>query len=157
VRRILAPSAATASLLILPILLGSTAASADAWARPKPAKACKASSAKPAEVAAVASHSAEFDGKCVRLTGWWRGAAIYPSRAEAAQPDAITMSFLDRRRVGLYLDPKDGREPDEPVFATTVGTVGVCSRWPDDVRLHGEGYCLRKPGPYLAAIRIDPQ
>ena len=127
------------------------------WARPAPAKSCRLPEAQPVEVRAVASRPEEFDRKCVRVTGWWRGGAIYQTRAEAAQPDAITMSFLDRRRIGLYLDPKDSREPDEPTFATAVGTVGLCSRWPDDVRLRSEGYCLRKPGPYLAAIRIDPQ
>jgi hypothetical protein len=157
VPRPLAVFAAAASLSIFPVFLGASAAPADAWARPKPAKTCKAAGAKAAEVNVVAAHGDDFDGKCVRLTGWWRGAAIYPTRAEAAQPDAVTMSFLDRRRVGLYLDPKDSREPDEPTYATVVGTVGLCSRWSDDVRLHGEGYCQRKPGPYLAAVQIDPQ
>ena len=154
-RRPLARSAVAAVLLTFIGL--AVAHAADAWVRPVPAKACAAASAQATEVAAVASRPAEFDGKCVRLRGWWRGGAFYPSRAEAAQPDAITMSFLDRRRVGLYLDRKDAREPEEPVLATAVGSVGVCSQWPDEVRQRGEGYCLRKPGPYLAAVRIDPE
>ena len=154
-RRLLASAAGVALLLTVPLTAAQAADAA--WVRPAPAKACKAAAAKPAEVTAVATHAADFDGQCVKLTGWWRGAAIYATRAEAAQPDAITMSWLDRRRVGLYLDPKDVRAPDEPTFATAVGSVGVCSKWSDDVRLHGEGYCQRKPGPYLAAVRVEPE
>ena len=154
-RRLLASAAGVALLLIVPAVVAQAAD--QAWARPTPAKSCKAAEAVVAEVDAVARRPQEFDGKCLRLTGWWRGAAIYPNRAEAAQPDAITMSWLDRRRVGLYLDPKDSRAPDEPVYVTAVGSVGLCSRWSDEARQRSEGYCLRKPGPYLAAIRIDPQ
>jgi hypothetical protein len=151
------PASAAGATFLLTGAVAAAHAADEAWVRPAPAAACKAADAVAAEVSAIARSPQAFDGKCVRLTGWWRGAAIYPNRAEAAQPDAITMSWLDRRRVGLYLDPKDTRAPDEPVPVTVVGSVGLCSRWTEAVRQRSEGYCLRKPGPYLATIRIDPQ
>ena len=78
------------------------------------------------EPAEVAANPAEFVGKCVSLEGWWRDIALYPSRAEAAQTDALSIVILDQRRVGLYL-PKaqlDAAPQTAPRLVTIVGRVG---------------------------------
>jgi len=116
----------------------------------KASKACTAKSATAADVGEVAYSPDAFLGKCVSLQGYWRDLAIYPTRAEAAQPDARSMSFLDRRRIGLYLDARDdARAPGSPAAAHLVGVVGSCAKLLSS-GAQATGYCQYKTGAYLA-------
>lgn len=145
--------------LILATALGGSAHAADT---PSPglAKGCTTKSAKAAEPAEVAANPAEFAGKCVSLEGWWRDIALYPSRAEAAQTDALSIVILDQRRVGLYL-PKaqlDASPQTAPRLVTIVGRVGgACAAVAAEVRDKDDGYCHYKPGVWLAVASVTPQ
>ena len=72
-----------------------------------PGKACTAHTAKPADPGEVAADPAAYAGQCVKLEGWWKDIGLYPTRAEAAVVDALSIPLLDNRRVGLYLPKKD--------------------------------------------------
>lgn len=124
------------------------------------AKGCSAKTAKVAEPAEIAANPDEFAGKCVSLDGWWRDIALYPSRAEGAQTDALSIVILDQRRVGLYL-PKaqlDGAPQTAPRLVTIVGRVGgACARIAAEVRETDEGYCHYKPGVWLAVASVTPK
>lgn len=145
--------------LILATALGGSARAADT---PSPglAKGCTAKTAKAAEPAEVAANPAEFVGKCVSLEGWWRDIALYPSRAEAAQTDALSIVILDQRRVGLYL-PKaqlDTAPQTAPRLVTVVGRVGgACATVAAEVREKDDGYCHYKPGVWLAVASVTPR
>ena len=145
--------------LILATALGGSARAADT---PSPglAKGCTAKTAKAAEPAEVAANPVEFVGKCVSLEGWWRDIALYPSRAEAAQTDALSIVILDQRRVGLYL-PKaqlDTAPQTAPRLVTIVGRVGgPCATVAAEVREKDDGYCHYKPGVWLAVASVTPK
>ena len=117
-------------------------------------KHCNPKTATAADVGEVAYSPAAFAGKCVSLQGYWRDVAVYPTLAEANQPDALSIPFLDRRRIGLYLPPKDdARAPKAPAAARVIGVVGVC----DKLLSSGAqvmGYCHYKTGAYLAVASI---
>ena len=123
------------------------------------AKGCTAKTAKVVEAPELAANPAEFVGKCVSVDGWWRDIALYPSRAEAAQTDALSIIILDRRRVGLYL-PKEQLDaaPQGPRLVTLVGTVGgACETLAAEVRGKDDGYCHYKPGAWLAVASVTPK
>jgi hypothetical protein len=123
----------------------------------QPAKGCDARTAKPAEPGDVAADPDAYAGKCVKLEGWWRDIGFYPTRAEAAVTDALSIILLDNRRVGLYLPKKDlDAAPQGPRLATVIGTVGgACSKLPAAVTAADTGYCHYKGGAYLAVARIN--
>ena len=68
-----------------------------------PSRTCTARSAKAVEVGALGADPAALAGQCVKFEGWWRDVAAYPTRAEAAVIDALSIPLLDNRRIGLYL------------------------------------------------------
>jgi hypothetical protein len=121
-----------------------------------PAKGCTEHSAKPAEPGDVAADPAAFAGKCVKLQGWWKDIGFYPTRAEAAVVDSLSIPLLDNRRLGLYLPKKDlDGAPQGPKLATVVGTVGgACAKLPAAVTAADTGYCHYKGGAYLAVAHI---
>ena len=121
------------------------------------AKDCTARTAKPAEPGDVASDPAAYAGKCVKLEGWWKDIAFYPTRSEAAVVDSLSIPLLDSRRVGLYLPKKDlAAAPQGPKLATVIGTVGgACAKLPATVTAADTGYCHYKAGAYLAVASIS--
>ncbi|MBX3483499.1 hypothetical protein [Phenylobacterium sp.] len=148
---------AASALLILAAATAPLSATADEAVvlRVKPTKACTAKAATPADLGEVAYAPDAFAGRCVSLQGYWRDVAVYPTRAEAAQPDALSIPFLDRRRVGLYASAKDeARAPAAPAAVHVVGVVGSCA-----TLLAGgadvTGYCHDKAGAYLAVSGIS--
>jgi hypothetical protein len=155
------PKLALSGLAAALALCGAPPASAADPAPPSAAlaKGCTAKTAKVLEPAEVAANPAEFAGKCVQVGGWWRDIALYPSRAEAAQTDALSIIILDRRRVGLYLPAKElAAAPQAPRLVTVLGTVGgACETLPAEVRSKDDGYCHYKPGAWLAVSGIKPQ
>ena len=145
---------AASLLAILSLAMPAAVHAADAGA-PRPAMGCTAETATAADVAEVAYDPDAFAGKCVALKGYWRDTAVYPTRAEATQPDAERMSFLDRRRIGLYLADKDlAQAPAAPHLSDVVGTVGICAKLAPEAA--GMGYCHYKPGAYLAVASATP-
>ncbi|WP_293905116.1 hypothetical protein [Phenylobacterium sp.] len=119
-----------------------------------PAKDCTAKTARSADPGVVAANPADFVGRCVKVRGFWRDFGFYPTHAEAGQPDALSVSFLDTRRLGLYLSDADlARAPTGPSSATAFGTVGVCADLGDPAKL--TGYCGFKHGAYLAVVGIQ--
>ena len=152
-------SAVRAVLVIAIATAGLTAAEA-AWAQAlvvQPARDCNVRTAKPADPGEVGADPAAYAGKCVKLEGWWRDIGFYPTRAEAAVVDALSIVLLDNRRVGLYLPKKDlDAAPQNPKLATVVGTVGgACSKLPSAVTAADTGYCHYKGGAYLAVSSIS--
>jgi len=146
-----------AVLVALFLTTAACVGSAQAQALPaRPAKDCTAGTAKPAEPGDVAADPAAFAGKCVKLQGWWKDIAFYPTRSEAAVVDSLSIPLLDNRRVGLYLPKKDlDASPQGPRLATVIGTVGgACSKLPTAVTAADEGYCHYKGGAYLAVASI---
>jgi hypothetical protein len=125
-------------------------------ATPQPAAGCTAKAAKPAQINALATNPKAFAGKCVKLKGFWRDIGIYPTAGEANQPDALSVVFLDQRRVGLYQPPKDEETmPRTPVEATLVGTAGDCASLGAPGSDSTIGYCHYKGGAYLAVAGIE--
>jgi hypothetical protein len=145
--------------ILLPVLAALALASpavAQSELMVAPAKGCTAHSARPANPGDVAADPAAYAGKCVKLEGWWKDIAFYPTRAEAAVVDSLSIPLLDNRRVGLYLPKKvlDGA-PQGPKLATVIGTVGgACARLPAAVTSADTGYCHYKGGAYLAVADI---
>jgi hypothetical protein len=121
-----------------------------------PAKGCTARTAKPASPGDVAADPAAYAGKCVKLEGWWKDIAFYPTRAEAAVVDSLSIPLLDNRRVGLYLPKKElAATPQGPKLATVIGTVGgACAKLPAAVTAADAGYCHYKGGAYLAVASV---
>jgi hypothetical protein len=149
----LSAQAATLAALLLGLSLAASARAEDV----KPDKACTAKTAQDVAVNEIASHPAQYAGKCVRVKGWWRDIGIYASRGEAFQPDALSIITLDERRIGLYLSPKDLKAaPKSGTMAEAIGTAGACAtlRGADPAAL--TGYCHYKAGAYLAVARIAP-
>jgi hypothetical protein len=143
------PSILAAGLLFM-------AVPAFAATAPTPDATCTAKSAKPAQISDFAKAPERFDGKCVRLKGYWRDNAMYPTAAEGAQPDAISFAFLDLRRVGLYLTPEVLKTaPTAPRAATAFGTAGACTRLGAPGSDATVGYCHYKNGAYLAVAGIE--
>ena len=145
--------------ILLPILAALALASpavAQSELMVTPGKGCNARTAKPAEPGDVAADPAAYAGKCVKLEGWWKDIAFYPTRAEAAVVDSLSIPLLDNRRVGLYLPKKDlDGAPQGPKLATVVGTVGgACAKLPAAVTAADAGYCHYKGGAYLAVASI---
>ena len=124
---------------------------------PQPAPTCTAKAAKLAKINAIASDPKAFAGKCVRLKGFWRDIGFYATAGEAGQPDALSVVFLDQRRVGLYLSPKDAaRAPHAPTEATVFGTAGDCETLGAPGSDTTTGYCHYKGGAFLAVGGIEP-
>ncbi|HEX7944790.1 MAG TPA: hypothetical protein VF495_09000 [Phenylobacterium sp.] len=145
--------------ILLPILAALALASpavAQSELMVTPGKGCNARTAKPAGPGDVAADPAAYTGKCVKLEGWWKDIAFYPTRAEAAVVDSLSIPLLDNRRVGLYLPKKDlDGAPQGPKLATVVGTVGgACAKLPAAVTAADAGYCHYKGGAYLAVASI---
>ncbi|WP_421935644.1 hypothetical protein [Phenylobacterium sp.] len=153
-RRLMIVAVAASLGMAQPVLAADPAPSASL------ARGCTAKAAKAAEPAEVAANPAEFAGKCVSLEGWWRDIALYPSRAEAAQTDALSIVILDQRRVGLYL-PKaqlDAAPQTAPRLVRVVGRVGgACATVAAEVRDKDDGYCHYKPGVWLAVAGVTPK
>ena len=145
-------SALSACLLSL-----ATAASAEPVATaPQPAPNCTAKAAKLTKINVIASDPKVFAGKCVRLKGFWRDIGFYATAGEAGQPDALSVIFLDQRRVGLYLNPSDAaRAPHGPVEATVFGTAGACESLGPPGSDATVGYCHYKGGAFLAIAGIE--
>lgn len=124
------------------------------------AKGCSAKAAKSAEPAEIAANPDEFVGKCVKVEGWWRDIAVYSSRAEAAQTDALSIVILDQRRLGLYLPEKTlaAAPQTAPKLVTIVGVGGgACAKVDAAVRAKDDGYCHYKPGAWLAVASVTPK
>lgn len=123
---------------------------------PQPAATCTAKSAKPSKINVIASDPNAFAGKCVRLKGFWRDIGFYATAGEAGQPDALSVIFLDQRRVGLYLNAKDAeRAPRGPTEATVFGTAGACESLGAPGSETTTGYCHYKGGAFLAVAGIE--
>ena len=91
--------AAAVCLLIVP-----AGAQAQSELLVTPAKGCTERTAKPVEPGDVAADPAAFAGQCVKLQGWWKDIGFYPTRAEAAVVDALSIVLLDNRRTELLAD-----------------------------------------------------
>jgi len=122
-----------------------------------PGKGCSSRTAVATEPGDIAQDPAAFAGKCVKLEGWWKDIGFYPTRAEAAVVDALSIVLLDNRRIGLYLPKKDlDAAPQGPKLATVIGTVGgACSKLPAAVTAADTGYCHYKGGAYLAVASVS--
>ena len=135
-------------------LVGSSAHAEPAT--PQPAATCTAKSAKLAKINVIATDPKAFAGKCVRLKGFWRDIGFYPTAGEAGQPDALSVVFLDQRRVGLYLNPSDAeRAPHGPTEASVFGTAGDCATLGAPGSETTTGYCHYKGGAFLAVAGIE--
>ena len=121
-----------------------------------PGKGCTARTAQVADPGDVAADPDAYAGKCVKLVGWWKDIGFYPTRAEAAVVDSLSIVLLDNRRIGLYLPKKNlAAAPQGPRYATIVGTVGgACSKLPAAVTAADAGYCHYKGGVYLAVASV---
>ena len=123
---------------------------------PQPAGACSAKAAKLTKINVIASDPKAFAGKCVRLKGFWRDIGFYATAGEAGQPDALSVIFLDQRRVGLYLSVADeARAPHGPTEATVFGTAGDCAALGAPGSDATVGYCHYKGGAFLAVAGME--
>jgi hypothetical protein len=137
-------------------MLALGAPAAFAQAAPTPAASCTEKSAQATQINKMAQDPAAYAGKCVKLKGYWRDIGFYPTAGEANQPDALSVIFLDQRRIGLYLSDADlKRAPHGPVAATAFGTAGDCASLgkPGDDKV--PGYCHYKGGAFLAVAGIE--
>lgn len=143
------------ALVGLSVILAGPAR-AQAPPAPQPAPGCTAKAAKSAQINAMATNPKAFAGKCVKVKGFWRDIGVYPTAGEANQPDALSVVFLDQRRVGLYLPPADEAQmPHSPVEATLFGTAGDCAGIGAPGSDATTGYCHYKGGAYLAVAGVE--
>lgn len=121
-----------------------------------PTKGCATHTAKPAEPGVIAAEPGALAGKCVKLQGWLKDIGFYPTRAEAAAVDSLSIILLANLRIGLYLAPKTlAAAPQGPKLATVVGSVGgACSTLPAAVTAADPGYCHYTGVAYLAVPSI---
>lgn len=142
-------------LLAVATVTGLGAAGSAAAQAAMPARPCVARYASTVEAGDVAANPAAFAGKCVKLTGWWRDIAVYPTRSEAAVVDALSIPLLDNRRIGLYLPSRDlAAAPQSPRLSTIVGVVGACAQRPAADGSADKGYCDFKAGTYLTVTSV---
>lgn len=142
------------ALAVLGLILGAPAS-----AQPDPSmtasKTCTARTAKAVDSGAIGADPAAFAGQCVKLQGWWKDIGFYPTRAEAAVVDSLSMPLLDNRRIGLYLSKKaQEAAPQGPKLATVIGTVGACANLSAAVTAADTGYCHYEGGAFLAVSKI---
>jgi hypothetical protein len=155
-------------LLLLALALGAQTASADLPKAAEPndfyvindvwadKSKCNLGNARRIELSALANEHSALVGKCVAVTGYLSGRALFISKADSRTRYAQSADSLKLRRLGLYGLAK--ASPDYPVKSRryeVVGTVGDCERLGDGTAMV-MGYCHYTNGPYVAVSELQP-
>jgi hypothetical protein len=116
---------------------------------------CNRGNAEQIELSTLANDHSAFIGRCVAVTGYLSGSALFPSKDESRTRYAQSAESLKLRRVGLYGLAK--ASPNAPVKSrryVVVGLVGDCERLSDSTGMV-MGYCHYTNGPYVAVSEFQ--
>jgi len=110
---------------------------------------CSLETATPISFEAAANAHSDLDGKCIALSGYWVGRAIFATSKEANSQRPNSSRRLAQRRVGIY-----GSERMLAIAPTTAkrytvsGKVEHCeTAWPGAMMVLG--YCHYTGGPFV--------
>jgi hypothetical protein len=116
---------------------------------------CNAGNARRVAFERVARGDAALHGKCVAVSGYQAGRALFASRGDARVRFPGSAEILEGRRIGLYgLSRVLPENAPRITFYRVVGIVGSCEE------LYGGGgmvmgYCHYTSGPYLAVSELQ--
>ncbi|CAA9355687.1 MAG: hypothetical protein AVDCRST_MAG93-7339 [uncultured Chloroflexia bacterium] len=117
---------------------------------------CNLGVAKKLALEALAEQPDHWSGKCVAVTGYWYGRALFRTLSDARQRYSQSSDELDGRRVGIY-----GREealkaaPKRPKKFVAVGIANTCERLSQGAVMV-MGYCHYTGGPMIAVAELRP-
>lgn len=126
------------------------------WVAARP-ETCNLSIAKKVKLEALARKPSHWAGKCVAVSGYWHGRALFESPYDARKKYSQSSDELDGHRVGIY-----GREevlkaaPKRPKQFIAVGIANTCERlWEGAIMVMG--YCHYTGGPIVAVAEMRPR
>ena len=119
--------------------------------------ACNFSIAKKVKLEGLVRKPGEWAGKCVAVTGYWQGRALFEDRADARKKYAQSSDELDGQRIGIYAqDEVLEAAPKRAKPFTAVGIAGTCEQlW--DGAIMVMGYCHYTGGPFIAVAEMRPR
>jgi len=117
---------------------------------------CNLTNAAPIPFLDAARDGGATSGACVSITAYWKGRAIYASKADANLAKSAVTSTLKGRRVGIYADDQTfQKSPRRPMPFTVVGFYASCkTEWPGAMMVLG--YCHYSEGPFLKVSQTRP-
>lgn len=116
---------------------------------------CNLGNAVQTDLLTLATDGKAWEGKCVKLQGYWARNALYSRRRDPVQVRyPATNEKLKARRIGLYVPERFQKDiPEHPRRYTAVGIVGDCATLGEGV-IMVMGYCHYTYGTYLAASQM---
>ena len=118
---------------------------------------CNLKVAQEVALEALIQQPDDWAGKCVAVSGYWYGRALFESSSNARMKYSQWSDELDQHRVGIY-----GREevlkaaPKRPKRFVAVGIADTCERlW--DSAMMVMGYCHFTGGPIIAVAELRPR
>jgi hypothetical protein len=126
------------------------------WVAARPEN-CNLNVAKKVTLESLIQQSDDWAGKCVAVSGYWYGRALFESPSDAREKYSQSSDELAGHRVGIY-----GREevleaaPKRPKRFVAVGIASTCERlW--DGAMMVMGYCHYTGGPIIAVAELRPR
>lgn len=125
------------------------------WVAARPAT-CNLGLATKLALEAFVKQSEQWVGKCVAVTGYWYGRALFRTPSDARKRYSQSSDELDGHRVGIY-----GREevlsggPKRPKKFVAVGIANTCERLSQG-GIMVMGYCHYTGGPVIAVAELRP-
>ena len=123
------------------------------WVAARP-DACNLKVAKRVRFDAFVQKPDNWTGKCVAVSGYWHGRALFQSPSDASQEYSQSSDELDGQRVGIY-----GRTevleaaPKRPKQFIAVGIANTCERLSAGAVMV-MGYCHYTGGPIIAVAEM---
>ena len=126
------------------------------WAAARPEN-CNLNVAEKVTLEALTRKPDDWAGKCVAVSGYWYGRALFESPSDARKKYSQSSVKLGGHRIGIY-----GREevlkagPKRPKRFDAVGVANTCERlW--DGAMMVMGYCHYTGGPIIAVAEMRPR
>lgn len=117
-----------------------------AWADPAQ---CNRGNAQQVTIKELVAAGPDLLGRCVAVTGFWSGRAVFDQYKQAAAPRSNSAGQTEAHRVGLYARERVLQSaPRHPEPFTIVGVAGRCeTEWPNAIMVLG--YCHNTSGPIV--------
>lgn len=117
---------------------------------------CNLGNATQTDLLTLATDGKAWEGKCVKVRGYWARNALYSRARDTVQVRYPAMNEkLKARRIGLYVPERLQKEvPEHPRRYTAVGIVGDCTTLGQGV-IMVMGYCHYTRGTYMAVSQMQ--
>jgi hypothetical protein len=117
-----------------------------AWADPAQ---CNRGNSQKVAIKELVAAGHDFIGRCVAVTGFWSGRAVFDDYKSAVEPRSNSTARTEAHRVGLYARERVLQSaPRHPAPFTIVGVAGRCeAEWPNAIMVLG--YCHNTSGPIV--------